>query len=449
MSAGHVVLGLLYGDTQLALYFGSFVVFGIIYAGICCRVEHNAYILIGEFLIVFGVAGSQFVLPSGFASAILLFPLGVTLLAFSHTLLRGVVVLTIGVGLFFSVPILVSGYSGQNLVPGILSYSVTLFYCVSILLFQVSKVRASVGLSISHLSAMEAELILKEKDLKRYQQNLSALNVELDDNVKTLVKTYDKESEANVELQQERASQEELTKAIHRDLRDPLRKIVTANEQLAKHFSAIPETKSVSSYLDYATDGAKRMATMLDDLLRYTEMNTPQKVDQVDLNLLLSTLRRDLSDLIGRTGATLNFAQLPVVEGFNTQLQQLFQNLLTNALKFSRPGIAPKVNIFAADIQDKPGRFMIRVRDNGVGIPANQLETVFGLFNRAHTKDEYEGSGVGLALCRRIALAHNAELTVASVQGEGTQFTLSLPLESVVSELEANVGSNTGVEINI
>ena len=449
MSAGHVVLGLFYGDLLMASYFGAFVVFGIAYAFICCNVSHNAYVVIGEFLIVVGVAGSQFVLPSGLASAILLFPLGVALMALSHTLLRGVVVLVIGLGLFFSFPLLALEYSSQNLVPGILSYSVTLFYCVSILLFQVSKARQSVGMSISHLTAIESELNVKEGDLKKYQGNLCSLNVELDENVKMLVRTFEKESAANVELLQERSSQEELTKAIHRDLRDPLRKIVTANERLAKYFSAIPEAKTVSSYLDYATDGAKRMTTMLDDLLKYTEMNAPQQVQHVDLNLLLATIRQDLSDLVGRSGATINASQLPVVEGFATQLQQLFQNLLTNALKFSRPGVAPKVNIFAAEIQDKPGRFMIRVRDNGVGIPANQLESVFGLFNRAHSKEGYEGSGVGLALCRRIAVAHNAELTVASVQGEGTQFTIAMPIESIVREVGEKVRLSVGIERTI
>ena len=103
---------------------------------------------------------------------------------------------------------------------------------------------------------------------------------------------------------------------------------------------------------------------------------------------------------------------------------QLFQNLVSNALKFSRPGVAPAVEISAYERAD--GLVGIRVADNGIGIPANQIDKVFGLFNRAHAEGDYEGSGVGLALCRKIAIAHGGDIAVTSVPGEGTTFHIGL-----------------------
>ena len=107
-----------------------------------------------------------------------------------------------------------------------------------------------------------------------------------------------------------------------------------------------------------------------------------------------------------------------MVRGFPTQLRQLLQNLIVNALKFHRPGTPPRV-----EIAYERGRGLV-IRDNGIGIPADRLEDVFGLFNRAHATEGYEGSGVGLALCRRIALAHGATLELSSAVGVGTTFVV-------------------------
>ncbi|MFK8056633.1 MAG: ATP-binding protein [Saprospiraceae bacterium] len=432
MSAGHVALGLVYGDSLMALYFAAFVVFGIAYATLFKSLSHGYFVGIGEVLIVVGVSGSHLVLPEGAASAVLLFPLGITLMIFSQTMFRGVLIFTIGTVLFFVVSESGLFIPDQHYTPVLFSYLVTLFYSGGVLAFQLNRARTNVEHALCSLVATESELKVKEEALKRYQTTLSALNVELDTSNAVLLDTLNQESKTNSVLEEERANQEELTKAIHRDLRDPLLSIVTASEELRQRFELLPEAKPVKSYLGFAIDGANRMTSMLDDLLEYTKGNDAQEVESVDLNAVVSDLQRDLSDLLERSGATLVASELPVIQGFSTQLLQLFQNLLSNALKFSRPGVPPKVSIFSAEIQDNPDRFMVRVRDNGVGIPANQIDSIFGLFNRAHSEEGYEGSGVGLALCRRIAVAHDAELTVASIPGEGSQFTISFPTSSIV-----------------
>lgn len=447
LCTGHVILGTLYSDPPVVLYFGLFVLVCVSYGWLSSKIPHHIYIPLGEFLFILSVTLGQLVLPLEESSVIFLLPLGVTFMAFSHTLLRGVVVFAIGVIGFFSFPYLGFGSFVVGAIPNGVSFGLTLVFCTVTLLFQVGNARKRVQFSMKRLTDVEDELNSKETVLNEYKRSLSGLNSELDEKVKILVRAFEKEALVNAELQRERASQVELTKAIHRDLREPLHKIIASNKQLTKSFEEIPEAESVASYLDYATDGAKRMATMLDDLLKYTESNSSQKVEEINLNELLNVLCQDLSDLIKRSSAKVTFKDLPVVEGFPTQLYQLFQNLLTNALKFTKPGESPRVSIFPAKVQQTTGRYLILVKDNGVGIPENKMESIFGLFNRAHSKENYEGSGVGLALCRRIAVTHDAELTVDSVEGEGTQFTIAFPAESIIDFYVPTV--NEGVNLQV
>ena len=144
------------------------------------------------------------------------------------------------------------------------------------------------------------------------------------------------------------------------------------------------------------------------------------------LNEVVREVETDLADMIARTEATITVGDLPSLRGQRTQLVQLFQNLIANSLKFSRPGVPPRIEILAYTPESQDGVHVL-VSDNGVGIPANQLEKIFGLFNRAHSEQGFEGSGVGLALCRRIAIAHGGDIRVTSVPAEGTAFTVVLP----------------------
>ena len=429
---GHVILGLVYGDQLLVLYFASLVTFGLIYSYLLGRLSHNTFVLLGEALVVSGVVGCHLVLPKGAACDIMLFPLGVTLLAFSQTILRGGFVFLIGFTLFCLYR--VSGFPSAEvvIVPEFLSFTLSLLFFGAVLLFQINKARNRVSLALSSLVSIEEEFVEKEAALNGYHANLFEINTELGSRNIELTDVLKKEHIANKKLDVERVKQEGINKAIYRDLKNPLQVIKSDSKALKSLFGNIPSAKPVAPYLDFAIDGAERMDKMLDDLLAYTKGDVSQSLEPVDLNEVISTLNRDLFDLIERSGATVDWKGLPVVMGYLTQLTQLFQNLLSNALKFRSIEVSPRVEIYPAEKQDKEGFYMIRVRDNGVGIPANQLDSVFGLFNRAHAEEGYEGSGIGLSLCRRIAVAHGAKLTVTSVLGEGTQFTISFPLSTII-----------------
>jgi len=208
-----------------------------------------------------------------------------------------------------------------------------------------------------------------------------------------------------------------------------LRGIVSFSQLIHRKLQKREEANGVQEYLGYAIDGGQRMAKMLDDLLLYSKNNHSEVPHTVDLSILLAEVQDDLYDLIERSSAVINVGELPSIIGFETQLKQLFQNLLSNALKFRTKEENPHISIRAVK-QHELGYLNIEVQDNGVGIPVNQLDKVFGLFNRAHEGSGYEGSGVGLALCRRIAISHGATLTVKSELGVGTTFSFLVPIST-------------------
>ena len=212
--------------------------------------------------------------------------------------------------------------------------------------------------------------------------------------------------------------------AIHHDLSEPLRAIVSFTQLARRRLGRYPGAASLADYLAFAEDGGRRMSAMLTDLLEYSRDPDGDLAAECSLDEVLAEVLLNVHDAVERCGARVSVDGLYVVAGHRTQLVQLFQNLVSNALKFARPGVPPRISISVREVDGAPE---VRVADNGIGIPPNQLDKVFGLFNRAHAEGAYEGSGVGLALCRKIVIAHGGRISLASVPGEGTTFSVRLP----------------------
>lgn len=140
---------------------------------------------------------------------------------------------------------------------------------------------------------------------------------------------------------------------------------------------------------------------------------------------VLAAVQRTLGPLIESTGATVRCAALPTVLADATQMEQLFQNLLANALKYRRPEVAPQVEVEAEDVPDAPDLACVAVRDNGMGIPARDHERIFLMFQRL--RGDVEGTGIGLAVCRRVVERHGGEIRVQSEDGQGSIFRVLLP----------------------
>lgn len=208
------------------------------------------------------------------------------------------------------------------------------------------------------------------------------------------------------------------------DLQEPLRKIQAFGDRLQTRFAAsLPD--EARDYLERMLTSAGRMRRLIDDLLTFSRVTTQAKpFEPTDLNQVVGDVLSDLELRIEQAGATIEKGDLPVIDADSVQLRQLFQNLIANALKFQRPGVAPRVAISA---RDEGRHVVLSVADNGIGFEEKYLDRIFTIFQRLHGKHQYEGTGVGLAVCRRIAERHGGTITAKSTPGEGATFLVALP----------------------
>jgi light-regulated signal transduction histidine kinase (bacteriophytochrome) len=208
------------------------------------------------------------------------------------------------------------------------------------------------------------------------------------------------------------------------DLQEPLRMVTSFLELLKRHCEGQFDAQA-EEFWAFAFDGAKRMQHMINDLLTYSRVGTHgQDFAPVDCEDVLERTLTNLRMMIDEQGAQVTGDPLPVVMGDETQLGQLFQNLISNAVKF-RGAHPPEVHVGAR----RMGRtWRFSVRDNGIGIPAKHRERIFLMFQRLHTQEEYPGSGIGLAICQKIVERHGGRIWVESQPGEGSTFYFTLPV---------------------
>ena len=178
-------------------------------------------------------------------------------------------------------------------------------------------------------------------------------------------------------------------------------------------------------------DAATRMQRLIEDLLALSRLSTEaQPFTQVSLDAILQEVLQDLEARIEQTQASIHTDPLPTIEADPTQMRQLLQNLLSNALKFTRPDIPPKIDVTCAEsFVDGRKCVIITVQDNGIGFDEQYSVRIFSAFQRLHGRDAYEGSGIGLALCARIVDRHNGRITAHSTPDEGATFTVTLPVK--------------------
>ena len=216
------------------------------------------------------------------------------------------------------------------------------------------------------------------------------------------------------------------------DLREPLRKIANFTELLAKRYKGQLDTDA-DSFINYVLDGVTRMQRLIDDLLNYSRVGRGEPIlESVDLNGIVDQILNDLNLTIQKKGAIVTRDPLPTVTAHSTQVTELLQNLIENALKFHGPE-APRVHISAVQ---KNGEWVISVRDHGIGIDAPYFDRIFKIFQRLHRREEYPGTGIGLAICKKIVEQHHGRIWVESQLGLGSTFYVSLP--NLLSNNEAS-----------
>ncbi|HEV7331878.1 MAG TPA: PAS domain S-box protein [Flavisolibacter sp.] len=250
----------------------------------------------------------------------------------------------------------------------------------------------------------------------------------VEERTKELAKANEALQQANKELQRSNANLEEFAHAASHDLKEPIRKIHFFTNQLREQLSnRLNETEARSfSRIQNAT---QRMGNLIDDLLLYSHVSLrPHETETIDLNEKVQRVLEDLDLDIEEKGAAIHVGKLPVVKGYRRQLQQLFQNLISNALKYSKAGEPPRIEIGAEEVA-KAGKsyHLISVKDNGIGFAMEYAEKIFQMFTRLHGKAEYSGTGVGLSIVKKVVENHDGFIEVESAVGEGSVFKIYLP----------------------
>jgi len=242
-----------------------------------------------------------------------------------------------------------------------------------------------------------------------------------------LTKANEALREGNAELARANAELQDFAYIASHDLQEPLRKIQSFSQRVRDKFSDdIPEQGR--DYLDRMHKAAARMSGLISDLLELSRVTTKAKpFTSVDLDAVAREVAGDLEARLEQTGGAIEIGELPRIEGDRTQLRQLLQNLLGNALKFHRNDVPPRVKIYATT-EPIDGACRIYVEDNGIGFDEKYASRIFAVFQRLHGKAAYEGTGIGLAICRKVVERHRGDIVARSAEGEGATFQITLPL---------------------
>jgi signal transduction histidine kinase len=229
---------------------------------------------------------------------------------------------------------------------------------------------------------------------------------------------------ASADLTRSNRELEQFAYVASHDLQEPLRMISNYLE-LMKRRAGEKLSDQERQYVDYAVDGATRMRSLILDLLAFSRAGAEAKRAPVDTQGVLDEALHNLEAKIVESGAQITHDPLPRVMADRTQTLQVLQNLLGNALKFRREGEPPRIHVGASVEGDLA---IFRVRDNGIGIDPSHQDRIFQLFQRLHSRGEYPGTGIGLAICKKIVEGHGGRMWVQSRAGEGSTFSFTLPL---------------------
>lgn len=256
---------------------------------------------------------------------------------------------------------------------------------------------------------------------------LKLTNEGLRDEIKKRQRIEQSLRESTAELERSNNELEEFAYVSSHDLQEPLRKIQAFGDLLAEEYSG--KLGDGEEYLTRIQSSASRMSTLIEDLLAFSRVSTkPAAAVQVDLNQTLKDATNDLSERIARENGTVEVQEnLPTIKADETHMRQLFQNLLSNALKFHAADQAPIVHVSYEKTDDC---HKICVKDNGIGIDKKYSDKIFAVFQRLHAKKSFEGTGIGLAVCKKIVERYGGTINVESQLGKGTTFIISLPIEN-------------------
>jgi light-regulated signal transduction histidine kinase (bacteriophytochrome) len=225
-----------------------------------------------------------------------------------------------------------------------------------------------------------------------------------------------------MELESKNKELEQFAYVASHDLQEPIRTTAGFVELLKKQYYGKLDGNA-DKYIDYILQSSDRMKTLIRDLLDYSRIGRQKEAMLVDCSLILKEVLADLDKSIRESETIIVREDLPVLKAYPTELKLLFQNLIANSIKFRKPGTPPCIDVSASR---EKGIWEFAIRDNGIGIEQKYHDRIFVIFQRLHTRSEYEGSGIGLAHCKKIAELHDGRVWVDSEPGQGSVFRFTI-----------------------
>ncbi|MAN85428.1 MAG: hypothetical protein CL555_00720 [Algoriphagus sp.] len=223
----------------------------------------------------------------------------------------------------------------------------------------------------------------------------------------------------NLQLQSANEELKSFASVASHDMKEPLRMISSFLQLLEKMYENVLDEKGIQ-YIRFAVDGSKRLSQLIDDMMEYAQIGfDPSKLSKVDLNSVVEEVIQLKQKVIEENNAIVEVSPLPDILGIRSPIKSVFINLISNALKYQKKNVQPVVKIYST----KEGSdYRITVEDNGIGIDKEYYQKIFNIFKRLHTKDEYPGTGIGLAICKKVVSQHGGKIWLDSEPGKGSTF---------------------------
>jgi len=338
--------------------------------------------------------------------------------------LIGSAVLIISISFAFIIPLIiymVSNYIGRPINDLVLATQKVaqgdLHYRVSV----ASK--DEFGMLADFFNKMTADLENSVEQIKKLAVEAAAAEMERT-KASELEKINARITRISQELERSNKELEEFAYIASHDLQEPIRMVISYVQLLERHYKDKLD-KDANMFINYAVDGANRMQNLIQDLLMYARVGSKSKnFAMTDTLHVLEYAKLNLTMVISESGVKITNGDMPTVFGDKTQLIELFQNLIGNSIKFRKKDVVSEIHVNA---EKKDNEWLFSIRDNGIGIEKEHFDRIFLIFQRLHRREEYPGTGIGLAYCKKIVERHGGRIWVESEYGQGTTFFFTIP----------------------